>query len=50
MHPDNSHKKAQWTNSRQLSCNNASRCVFVKQTRWTMKHASAITTKTKHHH
>jgi len=43
--------KAQQTNSRQLSCRNTSRCVFInKQTRWIMKHASAIAAKTKHHH
>ena len=48
MHPDNLCKKAQRTKSRQLSCSNASRCVFInKQTRWIMKHASAVEAKTK---
>jgi len=28
-HPDNMCKKAQQTKSRQLSCSNASRCVFI---------------------
>jgi len=47
-HPDNLHKKAQRTKSKQLSCSNASRCLFInKQTRWTMKHASAVAAKTK---
>jgi len=47
-HPDNLHKKAQQTKSRELSCSNASRCIFInKQTRWTMKHASAVVAKTK---
>jgi len=33
-HADNLHRKAQWTKSRQLSCSNASRCVFInKKTR-----------------
>jgi len=36
---DNLGKKTQQTKSRQLSCINASRCVFInKQTRWTMEH------------
>jgi len=36
-HPDNLRKKAQRINSRELSCSNASKCVFKnKQTRWTM--------------
>jgi len=40
-HPDNLRKKAQRNKSRQLSCSNASRCVFInKQTRRTMEHAS----------
>jgi len=49
-HADNLHKKAQRTKSRQLSCSNASRYVFInKQTRWTMimEHTSAIAAKTK---
>jgi len=47
-HTDNLCKKAQWTKSRQLSCNNTSTCVFInKQTRWTMEHASVIAAKTK---
>ena len=34
--------------SRQLSYNNASRCIFInKQTRWTMEHVSAVTAETK---
>jgi len=37
-HPYNLRKKAQRSKSRQLSCSNASGCVFInKQTRWTMK-------------
>jgi len=45
---DNLHKKAQWTNSRQLSCTNISRCVFInKQTRWIMNHVLAVATKTR---
>jgi len=28
-HSDNLHEKAQWTKSRQLSCSNAGRCVFM---------------------
>jgi len=44
MHADNLRKKAHQTKSWQLSCNNASRCVFInKQTRWTMWHMSAVT-------
>jgi len=47
-HADNLHKKAQRTKSRQLSCSNASRCVFInKQTRWTMEHASTVAAETK---
>jgi len=47
-HPDNLHEKAQWTKSRQFSCSNASRCIFInKQTRWTMEHVSAIAAETK---
>jgi len=47
-HPDNLHKKAQQSKSRQLSYNNASRCGFMnKQTRLTMEHASAVAAKTK---
>jgi len=50
-HPDNLHKKAQWTKSRQLCCSNANKCVFInKQTRWTMKHAWLSQPKQKHHH
>jgi len=38
-HADNLCKKAHRTKSRQLSCSNASRCVFTnKQTRWTLEH------------
>jgi len=45
---DNMGKKAQWTKSSQLSCSNASRCVFInKQTRWTMRHMLAVTAETK---
>jgi len=45
---DNMHKKAQRTKSRELSCSNASRCVFInKQARWTMKHTSAVAANTK---
>ena len=34
--------------SRQLSCSNTSRCIFInKQTKWTMKHASTVAAKTK---
>jgi len=29
MHADNVRKQAQWTKSRQLSCSNVSRCVFI---------------------
>jgi len=29
MHPEKLRKRAQQSNSRQLSCSNASRCVFV---------------------
>ena len=48
MHPDTLHKKAQRSKSKQLSYNNASRCGFInKQTRLTMAHALAVTTKTK---
>ena len=48
MHPENLHKKAHQSKSRQLSCSNASRCIFVnRQTRWNIKHASAITAETK---
>jgi len=48
IHADNLHKKAQWTMSRQLSCSNASRCVFINmQTRSTMEHVSAIAAETK---
>ena len=47
-HPDNLRKKAQRSKSRQLSYNNASRCGFInKQTRLTMEHVLAVTTKTK---
>jgi len=47
-HADNLCKKAQQSKSRQLSCSNARRCVFInKQTRWTMEHLSAVTAKTK---
>ena len=47
-HPENLHKKAQWTKSRQLSCSNATRCVFInRQTKWSMKHTSAIILETK---
>jgi len=47
-HADNLRKKAQRTKSRHLSCSNANRYVFIdKQTRWTIKHASAIAAKTK---
>jgi len=47
-HPDNLRKEAQWTKSRQLSYSNTSRRFFInKQIRWTMKHALAVTTKTK---
>jgi len=47
-HPDNLHKKAQQSKSRQLSYINCSRCVFInKQTRWTMKHTSAVAPETK---
>jgi len=47
-HPDNLRNKAQWSNSRQLSYNNASRCGFTnKQTRLTMEHASAVAAETK---
>jgi len=47
-HADNLCKKAQQTKSRQLSCSNASRCVFInKQTRWTMEHTSAVAAETK---
>jgi len=47
-HPDNLLKKAQQSKSRQLSFNNASRCVFMnKQTRQTKEHSSAIAAKTK---
>jgi len=47
MHPDNLGKEAQQTKSKQLYCSNA-RCVFInKQTRWTMKHASAVTAEIK---
>jgi len=47
-HADNLCKKAQRSKSRQLSCSNASRCVFInKQTRWTMEHASAVAAETK---
>jgi len=47
-YPDNLRKKAQWSKSRQLSYNNAIGCGFInKQTRLTMEHASAVTTKTK---
>jgi len=45
---DNSHKKAQQNKSRQLSCRNASRCIFTnKQTRWTMEHALPVAVETK---
>ena len=48
MYPDNLRKKAQRSNSRQLSYNNARRCGFMnKQTRLTMERASAVTTETK---
>jgi len=30
-HADNLHNKAQWSKSRQLSCSNASRYVFLRQ-------------------
>ena len=47
-HPGNLLKKAQESKSRQLSCSNVSRCVFInKQARWIMEHVSAITAKTK---
>jgi len=43
-------KKAQQTKSRQSSCSDASRCVFInKQTRWTMEHASSSQPKQKYH-
>jgi len=39
MHPDNFRKKAQQSKSRQLSCSNTSRYIFInKQTRWTMEY------------
>jgi len=48
MHADNLRKKTQWTNSRQLPCSKASKCVFInKQTRWIMKHMSAVAAETK---
>jgi len=41
-------KKPQQSKSRQLSCSNASRCVFIKkQTRLTMEHVSSVVAKTK---
>ena len=44
----NLHKKAQRTKSRQLSCSNASKCIFInKQTRWTTEHVSTVATETK---
>jgi len=47
-HADNLRKKAQQTKSRQLSCSNASGCVFIKkQTRWIIGHVSAVTSETK---
>ena len=47
-HPDNLCWKAQRTKLRQLSCSTASRCVFInKQTRWTVKHASAVAAEAK---
>jgi len=47
-HSDNLCKKAQWSKSRQLSCSNTSRCVFInKQKRWTMEPTLAIAAKTK---
>jgi len=46
IHADNLRKKAQRTKSRQLSCSNTNRCVFInKQTR-TMEQASAVAAKT----
>jgi len=48
MHPHNLLKKAQQSKSRQLSCSNASRCVFInKQTRWTMEHMAAVAAETE---
>jgi len=45
-HPDNLHKKAQWTKSRQLFCSNDSSCIFIyKHRRWIIKHTLASQTK-----
>jgi len=45
---DNLCKKTQRTKSKQLFYSKVSRCVFInKQTRWTMKHMSAVAAKTK---
>ena len=50
-HPDNLRKKAQRTKWRQLSCSNASRCVFIKKRQdepWITCGPSQP--KQKHHH
>ena len=47
-HADNLHKKAQRIKSRQLSCSNASRCLFIsKHTRWTMEPMSVVAGETE---
>jgi len=46
-HTDSWCKKSQQTKSRQLSCSNTSRWVFInKQTRWTMEYVLAVTART----
>ena len=45
--PDYLRMKAQHSKTRQLSCSNANRCIFInKWTRSTMKHASAVAAET----